>query len=550
MIQGSPFTRQTTDFIAQTFGDELHISDAALAQLLWCVHDTSTPEQGVVNITEPRFIEVKRALSRLHSLERILAKQQGYQSFIQSQKAEDDFNKPLTQTGFEYFTDKFATFDPLFIDVLKTATIINSTTLSPNARRMANEVLGLNNYTIDSVLFMADCFKDFEQAKAIYPLINDLLEKYPEAEQQLRIRKLLTNVFLPMHYRHMMYTEGNQNMFSQMRELIKAGKFDEESQRMWWAFWVINITGFRGHIEPKGAFYLTENTFQAIKALDTELELLFQDPEHDVLGAYLETRAKGLALDRFPLNPRERQVLAHIGAMLRLFSPMEGESLYAGFCLIPSKQRQKLIEAFFQAVDPTMPTPTYAPALFSNIMDWRKQGYPQDSVLKSAFVHVEAKQLKNMANNLMHGLSIVDVVGILPAYLKAVVEYQRLRKEGKLDLKLPLCFRVTAVKEQIAEIYGHLPLSQTLNIFEQVDVAIDSVTGNVSLQKKAQLELAGDLERQLGVDFIDASTSFSPYFDKAVAEQKQSKEAAGQANISEEDHKNKSKDKKKMGVLI
>ncbi len=154
-------------FVVDTFGDDKLISEREIEQLSWSVREAPhTPEKDVANIAQNNaFIEVRRCLSRLHCLKLLQSGPRGFKSFIQSQDTENDFNPVLSDKQYNTISQKITSLDQLAIDALHVSTVLSSVPLSPKARKNADDVLGENNYTFDSVEFLADTFDDIENAK-------------------------------------------------------------------------------------------------------------------------------------------------------------------------------------------------------------------------------------------------------------------------------------------------------------------------------------------------------------------------------------------------
>jgi len=94
------------------------------------------------------------------------------------------------------------------------------------------------------------------QCPQIYPIYNGL----PTGAQAL----LPYAFIMDSHGRHMLYTEGGNNMFEYLRALIKKGLSDpnfrplaEALYKLWFSRWIVNIAGFRGHVDDRGSLGLS-----------------------------------------------------------------------------------------------------------------------------------------------------------------------------------------------------------------------------------------------------------------------------------------------------
>ncbi|MGE3319797.1 MAG: hypothetical protein AB7I18_10940 [Candidatus Berkiella sp.] len=477
-------------YLAANFA-EIAFSDSEIEQLSWSIRSSgNTPEKAMIDVAgSPDFMEVRRCASRLYGEQSLV--NGDYAAFIQNQDKEDEYCPVLEEGQFEQLSQKFRKNDQLTRDALRVTTIISSVPLSPKARERADNVLGKNNYTIDSVEFLADTFKDIENAKAIYPLVAELFKKYPAAKDQARISKLLKAAFPSRrHYRHMLYTEGNETLFDELIEGVLSGRIDKEQFDFWVQHWTINICGFRGHLSPKGSLYLTRNTCKAMQALESSLARIFNEAitSKEVLNDYLDKRWQGLQLGDIPerqLDITEKRLLAHIAAMMRLFHPEEGQALLEGYRFIPKATANDLKEVYFTVPKGNEPTPTYAPALYENGIDFRKEGLKnEDSILNQIQTRFFGNKLKKKAQALIRLVAIADVVvGLLPLNLVALKEYRKLREQNKIAANQPLSFAELAKKKEVIELLGESPIFKRFNILNQAQITV-AENGTVAMRVK------------------------------------------------------------------
>lgn len=474
------------------------ISDDEIAQLSWSIRSAApTPEKAIIDVSgNPGYMEIKRCLSRLYCLTLLKSdSEENFEKFRGNQPRKEEYNPALEFAQYQELAQKFKNRDELFNDALRVTTIISSVPLSPRARERADAVLGKNNYTIDSVEFLSETFSNIDNAKQIYPAVAALFEKYPEPSHQQRLVKLLQSAFSSgRHFRHMMYTEGNETMFEGLLKGIRAGEITPEEFEFWLCHWNINITGFRGHIEPKGSLYLTSNTFRAMQALEGCLVKIFAEDNlnaRELLNRYLDIRAgEGfIDLGELPdrtLAPDEKRILSHVGAMMRLFHPLEGKALLEGYRYIPKSLMKELTKAYFSVPAANEPTPTYAPALYENAIDFRRKMYrDQDTILRQVHSHYFDPAIKYIAENLIRLVAIADViVGMLPINLAALQAYRAKRQAGGIAEKQPLSFMALAAKKEVIELCGESPIFKQFNILRKVDITI-AENGAVGMQEKS-----------------------------------------------------------------
>lgn len=452
-------------------------------QITWSARTQGLTPERAIHVEESQFIEVRRCLSRLYCLNLLTDSTSQYDAFIAPQDRKNPYIPPLEVAQFERLKKRFEGFDQLKIDALRASTIISSVPLSPKAREAADKVLGKDNYTMDSVEFLADTFDNIEHAKAIYPILKPLYEKYPNADDQARLTGYLKAAFAHrMHYRHMLYTEGNGNMYRTLLENVAKGQLSQEHFDFWRCHWTINITGFRGHEAPKGSIYLQHNTFKAMEALEALLQKAFENPQPSceaLLEQYLDQRAEWLKLSDTSLSMTNKRLLAHLGSMLRLFHPDEGEALLAGFKRIPPEAINALSSMYFDASDPKEPTPTYAPALFQNVKDWRIRTYSHDSILRAIQSQAEANIVTQKAEEMKALMAITDVVLYAPLYLEQLKTYRQKRAEGSIPANQPLSFQQLAGKKEVMTLFAESPILSAFNILTAVTCDVDP-KGNIS----------------------------------------------------------------------
>lgn len=461
-----------------------------LSQSIFVPHQS--PEKAIV-ATDRNYMEVKRSLSRFYGLS-LLQSEAGFDAFIANQQRDSKFIPVLKKEEYKQLARKFSSLDPLTLQVLKVATLISSVPLSAEARKRADKIFGKNNYIVDSVEFPAQVFEDIEVARKIYPQVDGLWQQYPEREDQQTMIELFQSAFSHRrHYRHMLYTEGSQSMFKTLLDDLNSAKLTKRAFDFWILYWNINIVGFQGNVDPKGSYYLTSNTYRAMSALESVLESVFEDSSlttNDLLKTYLMQRAGFLGLSDilntgYLLNLNEQIFMAHIGAMMRLYHPEQGQILSASY-LVCRKTIRELRVDFFKP-DDTMPTPTYAPALFANARDFLRKRYEEEKVfqstkrIKSKYFHVTAEEFKDM-------LAVFETLVLcLPLYLSALHHYKQLRKEGKIAPNVPLSFQSIADPKWITQLFDKSIILDNVNILALIDITV-SETGAVSFTQKVDYQ--------------------------------------------------------------
>ena len=484
-------------FLKKEYPD-LQLSDAEIEQLTWRMDghtEYNTPEQAMIDDTDPNYQQIKRIGGRLNCLK--LVTDNDYAGFVKAQEAHlGAYNQVLSPAEFATMRERFLNKDKVFTDTLEVCTIVGGINLTEQVRQNA-KALGVD-FTNDSVQGMADLFDDIENAKKIFPLVKALYDKH-EVKEHARITQHLQAAFSHnTHLRHMMYTECNHNGFRNILERMQQRKLSQESLDFTINYWLTDIFGFRSNVSPEGSIYYTHNTHIAFEALCEQLKRGLNDQEEvtaeDLFKGYLLKRAEWLGLNQEAgLTPEDQMLLAHLGSMMRLFSTDHGKLLAAGMKLIPEELRE-LATVYFVGADPDEPTPTYVPALFANAIECRKQYYleyaPQE--LLNALPPIKRKD-----SELRDLMATMDTTALfLSFYLKTLKIYREDRASGKItDLRSPLSYRNFAYKPTIEQLFkSHWifreksPYHRKFNAFDTIDATVDS-KGNVGHRLKGNQAL-------------------------------------------------------------
>ncbi|WOG29427.1 hypothetical protein [Endozoicomonas sp. 8E] len=417
--QASEAVNLIREYISITYGKDLDITSSQIEQLSWVMDNPNvTPEMSADQLPSNIHSEVPRALSRLYSLQLLKSgKEKDYDAFILPQR---DLDKPvLSLQHFNQLSALIRGLDEESYETLAAAAIISAVTLSPTARARASAVLD-TKLPEDSTRFLSLTAK---KATSIYPLAKEVASKYHSDGHKFTI------VFLPdSHLRHMMYDEGSLNMYSTLKEGFRSGTLKPGDLNLWYAYWVDNIAGFRGHISAKGSLYLTENTYRAMNQVKEELDKLQKDPDFNPIPSYLRARARWLNLsNNSGLSTQEIEALGALAAMMRLFTPEEGKQLLKAFSMLPKEQKKLWVDHVQSQLETTeYATPTYGPALMANAMI-----------------------LSNLAET---------VEKVLSFYLNALNTAAEARKNSELPKSTPLSFRVLANDKQVKVILRLAPI--------------------------------------------------------------------------------------------
>ena len=108
----------------------------------------------------------------------------------------------------------------------------------------------------------------------------------------------------------------------------------------------------------------------AMNQIKASLDKMYRDAKVNPMQVYLQKRSNWLHLSSWTKKPEERQALASLAAMLRLFTPQDGKLLFTSFRKLSGKDQQQWIAHVEQQLKVlSEPAPTYAPAVFANAIE-------------------------------------------------------------------------------------------------------------------------------------------------------------------------------------
>jgi hypothetical protein len=357
MVQQYLQEHEMTDFV--------RLSENELAQLIFS-HQTGgvslTPQSGV-KPSEIHF-EVKRSLWRRYLFELILKNDQAaYNCFIKSQKA------PLSKENFDSLAKKA---NKLTDDQKTTIRVSCILTLSNPAKEIFAEFISKDD--------LNDSEKFLTQAALVLENRNELLPGTKELSPLQR--KLLKFCYWPdSHFRHMMFTEGGENMFLSLQKASQENSDFEELYKMWEGRWLTNLFGFNGN-----NLYYDNETHQIVTAIFKTLETCFSSAKGvgnpaaffasapQPLVSYLDWRNEQAGFKKISeLESEEQLFLGHMAAFgnkVNILTPDIGAQVYIGYCqyreMAGKEVAKNYCEHFLRSVKQT---PTYSPALLNAAYD-------------------------------------------------------------------------------------------------------------------------------------------------------------------------------------
>lgn len=347
-------------YIRKHFPASFKISNDQLKQLHWVLkQDNYTNDQDLYVPQQGIHIEIRRALTRLYCAQLLRSgTMDSYNKFVTAQ-LDADVAAPLSFTTFNKLAKFIANFSESDYELLETATILAAVSLSQPAAELAQQVMDITPVLNDKLDFMAATLRN---SLDLYPLTTTVTQNNSAA------KKLLYVLFPPQtNFHHMIYTEGGIGMFQYLRTMIAHGYIDQNKLDLLYANWIINISGFRGHISQQGSLYLSENVAQAVLKLQSLVYEMLEMPTYNPLLPYLEYRAEGLGLRDLPYN--EKLFITHLACLLRLYTVAEGQRLYHSVIALPANKRTAAMNFFINSLRQATQLPiTYAPALFGNAL--------------------------------------------------------------------------------------------------------------------------------------------------------------------------------------
>lgn len=346
-------------------------------------------------------------MARLHCYHLLLiGDEKAYQTFIKHQPEDE-------KLSFKEFSALFQLLNSQSQSVKMAIEASCFITMSEKAKNLAKQAGA--KYSYDSEKFLTDVM---QQCPNIFPIRN-ALNKSSQA--------LLPLLYLQdSHARHMLYTEGGNNMFHHLRKKIKDKHISKSAYEAWWCRWLTNIAGFRGHEQPEGSIYLTQSTAEVFLLLKQELDKLWKNPDYDVLSGYLQECAKRLDVSNL--------YLAHLCSMMRIYKPKEAKEIQTWFETLSTSQQKDCLAKYKAFCNNVQVTPTYEPAIIDNLRAL--------------------------------GCDIREILSIHTAItLAATKAYDEAIAQKKTDSSIPLCFREVAFKPNllaIVETYRHSPAKPLL----------------------------------------------------------------------------------------
>lgn len=340
--------------------ENLLLTPEAIEQLSW---SWGNPKKSPQDWGYDELNEIKRSLPRLYAFELLLRAgdeiyfQQAYKEFIRGQSE----GNSLSEKDFAALSEQARLLDEDIQAVIKVSCFL---VISPKAKKAMEAVLKKTNGVMaeDSEDFLTQ-FAEVTQSNEVFPLTKNLTPA--------QIALLQKVYWQTMHFRHMLYTEGSNNMTKTFSDGIKSGKFIRKDFQIWKWRWLTNSFGFSA---GPGATYYDKNTHQLVMLVLNHLEKLFENVDYVYLDHYLLERASlaGLTHADLHLTIDEQQFLAHLAAYcnrINVITPELGHMIYEGYAAfkIESHDVEEVAKQYtLFRYNKEAVTPTYVPAIMNN----------------------------------------------------------------------------------------------------------------------------------------------------------------------------------------
>ncbi|MCI5052678.1 MAG: hypothetical protein MRY21_06040 [Simkaniaceae bacterium] len=255
----------------------------------------------------------------------------------------------------------------------------------------------------------------------IFPLWQSL-----SAEQQ----KLIVSMSGLAPYGRITHLEGSAGMFKQLKNSpILTDK--PIAFEIGFFVHICDVAGALGHVDQRSSLVYDENTHKALSCVKMACLSLKEGDESAAYASYLTQRASWLGLDGdSPLH----QVLARIGAMLRLFTPDEGKMLKEAFLKLAPEALADIVEEFNGIREPL---DALAPTDISTLLANLYNNY-----------HLGDHHKERLTQTIHIGLPFISQV---------IKEHRKGVSKRKIDASMPLNFHEIAriAKESPRELIDH-----------------------------------------------------------------------------------------------
>jgi hypothetical protein len=352
------FQDEINRYCASIGAADLALSEKELEQLEWLMATSFvTPEARAQNSADPLVFEIKRAIARRYSFELLIKGDEGsYQKFIAQQPepklAKEDFEKLSTEARNLSDDEK---------SVIRLGCLLTTT---DKARRLLME----RNPSNDSEEFLTQLATwldaDFN-VQSLFPIAQGLTAVQTE---------MLTKMYWPnTHLRHMLQTEGGDNMTASLQAGIAQGDFTLQDFTVLKWRWLTVAFGFAA---GSGAKYYNADIHYLTSLVNSELEKCFTVAGYSYLDGYLLQRAARAGLRNGDAELLDKYFFGHLVAFsnqVHVMNEDQGAIVFEAYIRAQQQMldhEEKLAISYHRIrKNPAAVTPTYVTSVYSTAYD-------------------------------------------------------------------------------------------------------------------------------------------------------------------------------------
>jgi hypothetical protein len=354
------------------------------------------------------FPELERSLQSLRCLSLIVdGTVPSYQEFVRHQ-----FAPKLSSAHFQELSSQWKKLvashpeltEEELLQAAQAALVLGDMGKSPKARAEM-EALGIDDPDHD------DFYGHVMQTPDALMKLPSFVALNPAQQQVVRSNAGLA------HFGHITHAEGGPAMYAQLTH-TEAGVACARPFDFAMMVQMCDVAGALGHKNNQGSLTYNEHTHMAMQDTIASCQVLSSGDALQAYHHYLSARAERLGL--LPQDPHT-QMLARLGAMLRLFTPQDGAALVLGFSQLTPGDQDKAIAFLMPEAAAQMPrTPTYMPAVLVNLQNNKILGEsPQERLVEAVRVGV-------------------------PCIILALHAYRKMLSSGEMAPDVPLNFNPLA----------------------------------------------------------------------------------------------------------
>ena len=296
------------------------------------------------------YPEFERTIATLVNFHLLLdGSDEAFKRFVESQPSQEALTRENFQKLHTFVQEVLAAQDE-GSKAVEVDLILGDMGKTPEARRRAAE------YSVDERdhdIFLSICLK---KCPEIFPTFSSISKKLQQA--------LKEGTGL-IHFGHAVHLEGDLKMLDELKNSNIVANNPKAFDLQILAY-MMDVSGARAHEDNRGAKSFTNNIFLAINGMKEALSKLATQTPKEALSYYVDFRANLLGLDP---SKQENRVLARLGAMMRLFTPEDGQILEESYHLLADDQKKAVERTFNPFTARKERTPTYIPAVFVNFLD-------------------------------------------------------------------------------------------------------------------------------------------------------------------------------------